>query len=105
MASEALRRRGSLSVWFVPSMQWEAAPSGRRGRRQAYSDAAIQACLTLEALLGMPFRQATGFVASLLELSGLGWSVPDFSTLSRRQSETGPWRQWRRESPSNIGRH
>ncbi len=28
---------------------------------------------------------AGGFVASLLELSGLGWSVPDFSTLSRRQ--------------------
>ena len=24
-------------------------------------------------------------MASLLELSGLGWSVPDFSTLSRRQ--------------------
>ncbi len=37
-------------------------------------------------------------MASLLELSGLDWSVPDFSTLSRRQSETGPWRQWRRES-------
>ncbi len=46
---------------------------------------AIQACLTLKVLLGLPLRQATGFVASLLELSGLGWSVPDFSTLSRRQ--------------------
>jgi len=66
-------------------MQWEAIPSGRRGRQQTYSDAAIQACLTLKALLGLPLRQATGFVASLLELSGLGWSVPDFSTLSRRQ--------------------
>ncbi|MBL3572091.1 IS5 family transposase, partial [Rhodovulum visakhapatnamense] len=42
-------------------------------------------CLTLKVLLGLPLRQATGFVASLLELSGLGWSVPDFSTLSRRQ--------------------
>ena len=66
-------------------MHWEAIPSGRRGRQQAYSDAAIQACLTLKTLLGLPLRQATGFVASLLELSGLGWSVPDFSTLSRRQ--------------------
>ena len=60
-------------------------PSGRRGRQQSYSDAAIQACLTLKVLLGLPLRQTTGFVASLLELSGLGWSVPDFSTLSRRQ--------------------
>ena len=83
--NQALRQRGSLTVWFDPSMHWEAIPSGRRGRQQAYSDAAIQACLTLKALLGLPLRQATGFVASLLELSGLGWSVPDFSTLSRRQ--------------------
>ena len=83
--NQALRQRGSLTVWFDPSMHWEAIPSGRRGRQQAYSDAAIQACLTLKTLLGLPLRQATGFVASLLELSGLGWSVPDFSTLSRRQ--------------------
>ncbi len=83
--NRALRQRGSLTVWFDASMQWEAIPSGRRGRQQAYSDAAIQACLTLKTLLGLPLRQATGFVASLLELSGLGWSVPDFSTLSRRQ--------------------
>ena len=83
--NQALRQRGSLTVWFDPSMQWEAAPSGRRGRQQAYSDAAIQACLTIKVLLGLPLRQTTGFVASRLELSGLGWAVPDFSTLSRRQ--------------------
>ena len=83
--NQALRQRGSLTVWFDPSMQWEAAPSGRRGRQQAYSDAAIQACLTIKVLLGLPLRQTTGFVASLLELSGLAWAVPDFSTLSRRQ--------------------
>lgn len=83
--NQALKQRGSLTVWFDPSMQWEAVPSGRRGRQQAYSDAAIQACLTLKVLLGLPLRQATGFMASLLDLSGLGWSVPDFSTLSRRQ--------------------
>ncbi|RJE78796.1 IS5 family transposase [Paracoccus sp. JM45] len=83
--NQALRQRGALTVWFDHSMQWEAIPSGRRGRQQAYSDAAIQACLTLKTLLGLPLRQATGFVASLLELSGLGWFVPDFSTVSRRQ--------------------
>jgi hypothetical protein len=80
-----LKQRGSLSIWFDPAMTWEAAPSGRRGRQQAYSDAAIQACLTLKVLFGLPLRQTTGFVASLLELVGLDWSVPDFSTLCRRQ--------------------
>ena len=33
----------------------------------------------------MALRQTTGFVESLLRLVGLNWTVPDFSTLSRRQ--------------------
>jgi Transposase DDE domain len=71
--------------WFDTEMAWDAMPSGKRGRQQAYSDAAIQACLTIKVLFGLPLRQATGFVESLLELVGLDWSVPDFSTLCRRQ--------------------
>lgn len=81
----SLKKRGSLSIWFDPEMAWEAAPSGRRGRQQAYSDAAIKACLTLKVLFGLPLRQTTGFIASLLKLVGLDWSVPDFRTLCRRQ--------------------
>jgi len=83
----ALKRRGSLTIWFDPDMAWEAAPSGKRGRQQAYSDAAIQTCLTLKVVFGMALRQTTGFVASLLKLAGLDWTVPDFSTLSRRQKD------------------
>lgn len=81
----SLKRRGSLSIWFDPEMDWEATSSGRRGRQQTYSAAAIQACLTLKVLFGLPLRQTTGFVESLLKLVGLDWSVPDFSTLCRRQ--------------------
>lgn len=81
----SLKRRGSLSIWFDAGMDWEAKPSGKRGRQQAFSDAAIQACLTIRVLFGLPLRQTTGFVESLLELAGLGWTVPDFSTLCRRQ--------------------
>lgn len=84
--NQALKRRGSLTVWFDMGMEWEATPTGKRGRQQTYSDAAIQACLTLKVLFGLPLRQTTGFMESLLALSGLSWSVPDFSTLSRRQS-------------------
>jgi hypothetical protein len=83
--NNALKRRGSLSIWFDAEMSWEAEPSGQRGRQQAYSDAAIQACLTFKVLFGLPLRQTTGFVESLLELVGLDWTVPDFSTLCRRQ--------------------
>lgn len=81
----ALKKRGCLTVWFDPSMNWEGLPTGRRGRQRSYSDAAIQACLTLKVLFGFALRQTTGFVESLLCLAGLAWSVPDFSTLSRRQ--------------------
>lgn len=84
--NQALKQRGSLTVWFDESMEWDARPSGKRGRQQIYSDAAIQACLTLKVLFGLPLRQTTGFMESLLALSGLSWSVPDFSTLSRRQN-------------------
>ena len=81
----ALKKRGSLTVWLDPSMNWEGLPTGRRGRQPGYSDAAIQTCLTLKVLFGFALRQTTGFVESLLRLAGLAWSVPDFSTLSRRQ--------------------
>src|SRR3990167_7002927 len=83
--NKALARRGSLSIWFNPETQWLAAPTGRRGRQPVFTDAAIQVCLTLKALFGLPLRQTTGMVASLLGLAGLDWPVPDYSTLCRRQ--------------------
>ena len=72
----SLKRRGSLSIWFDPEMDWEATSSGRRGRQQTYSAAAIQACLTLKVMFSLPLRQTTGFVESLLKLVGLDWSGP-----------------------------
>jgi hypothetical protein len=83
----ALKQRGSLLIWFDPEMEWLAVPSGRRGRPATFSDAAIQTCLMLKALLGLALRQATGLVASLLKLARLNWPVPDFSTLCRRQKD------------------
>jgi hypothetical protein len=83
--NRALKQRGSLTIWFNPEVTWKAEPTGKRGRQPRYSDAAIQACLTLKVLFGMPLRQTTGFVESLLKLVGLDWEVPDFSTLCRRQ--------------------
>jgi len=38
-----------------------------------------------DSISAMPIRQKTGLVQSLLRLAGLGWTVPDFSTLCRRQ--------------------
>ena len=83
--NDRLKQRGSLSIWFDPEMIWTPPLSGKRGRQQQFSDAATQTCLTLKVLFGMPLRQTTGFVQSLLRLVGLDWAAPDFSTLCRRQ--------------------
>ena len=58
--------------------------------RAAGTPTILQRCgdtslLTLKVLFGLPLRQTTGFVASLLKLVGLDWSVPDFSSLCRCQ--------------------
>lgn len=53
---EALKRRGSLTIWFDPVMTWDATPTGKRGCQPDYSDAAIQTCLTMKVLFGMAFR-------------------------------------------------
>jgi hypothetical protein len=56
--SAALKRRGSLTIWFDPAMSWKAAPTGKRGRQPDHSDAAIQFCLTMKVLLWLlPVRQ------------------------------------------------
>ena len=82
----SLRRRGSLLVWLDREMEWLASPSGRPGRPETFSDAAIQFCLSMKVLFGLALRQTIGMVASLLKLAGLeDWPVPDFSTLCRRQ--------------------
>jgi len=81
----ALQSRGSLSIWLDKRISWFAAGSGKRGRSPKFSDAAIQFCLTLKNLFGLALRQTTGLVQSVLQLCGLAWPVPDFSTLCRRQ--------------------
>ena len=82
----SLWQRGSLSVWFDPDMGWHAEKSGKRGRPAIFSEAAIQTCLTLKVLFGLPLRQTVGLVESLIQMAGLDWPVPDFSTLCRRQA-------------------
>ncbi|WP_037277977.1 IS5 family transposase, partial [Rubellimicrobium mesophilum] len=82
----ALRRRGSLLVWLDREMGWLAPASGRPGRPETFSDAAIQFCLSIKVLFGLALRQTIGMVESLLRMAGLeDWPVPDYSTLCRRQ--------------------
>ncbi|WP_028452950.1 IS5/IS1182 family transposase, partial [Chitinilyticum aquatile] len=69
--THALRQRGSLLIWLDKDMAWFAAPTGKRGRAERFSDAAIQFCLMVKNLFNLALRQTTGMVASLLKLAGL----------------------------------
>src|SRR3954468_24380181 len=84
--NEALRQRGSLTVWFTDEAiaAWNAAPRTTPGGQPHYSDLAITTALTLRAVFHLPLRQTEGLIGSVLQLLGLDLPVPDYSTLSRR---------------------
>ena len=84
--NEALRQRGSLTVWFTDDAiaAWKAAPRTTPGGQPHYSDLAITTALTLRAVFHLALRQTEGLIGSILQLLGLDLSVPDYSTLRRR---------------------
>lgn len=73
----ALKARGTLTIWLDKDMQWYACGSGKRGRQQTFTDAAIEFCLSIKCLFGLALRQGLGLVQSLLQLAELDWRVPD----------------------------
>src|SRR3954453_7207981 len=84
--NEALRQRGSLTVWFTDEAiaVWKAAPRTTPGGQPHYSNLAITTALTLRAVFHLALRQTEGLIGSVLHLLGLDLPVPDYSTLSRR---------------------
>lgn len=81
----ALKARGSLTIWLDKDMQWYDPASGKRGCQRIFSEPAIQFCLSIKCLFNLALRQSLGLVESLLRLASRDWSVPDFSTVCRRQ--------------------
>jgi hypothetical protein len=70
-------------------MDWYGNSSGRRGRSQTFSNAAIDFCLTVARILSVSLRRAIEEIKSLLRTASLDWQVPDYSTLSRRKKQLG----------------
>ncbi len=88
--TNALKQRGSITFHFADDVTdgWlNPNKSGKCGASNTYSNLAIQACLCVKVVFRLPLRQTQGFVQSLLRLLGLNLPTPDYSTLSRRQSD------------------
>lgn len=88
--NKSLKQRGSLTFWIDREVidEWEnKEKTGRRGASNKYSDLAIKTMLTIKLLYRLPGRQAQGFLESIFEMIKINLSVPDHSTLSRRQGK------------------
>ena len=87
--NRALIARARLTFWFDEEavVAWRNTdPQRGRGAPRVYSDTAIKCALVLKSVFHLSLRSTQGFVSSLLELLRLDLPVPDYSTLSRRQS-------------------
>jgi len=84
--NESLKQRGSLNVWLAPEVEssWYAQPAGTPGGQYTYSDAAIEAALTIRKLFRLPLRQTEGLLTSLFEQRRQTLAVPHYTTLCRR---------------------
>ena len=82
----ALRRRGSLTVWFTDEAiaAWRAEPRTTPGGQPYYSSLAIATALTMRAVFRLALRQTEGLIGSVVALLGLALTVPDHSTMCRR---------------------
>ena len=74
---QALRQRGSLTVWVTPEAleAWAPEKTGRRGRPTSYSDIVIETAVMLRLAMGKPWRQTEGMLRSIMRASRTvgGW--------------------------------
>jgi hypothetical protein len=87
--NNALKQRGSLTIWFSEEAisSWEYQGKRKPGGKIVYSDLAIQTCLIIKQIYHLKLRQTEGFLESLVTLSGLSLPIPDYSSLCRRARE------------------
>ncbi|WP_049770122.1 IS5 family transposase [Calditerrivibrio nitroreducens] len=83
----ALVNRGNLTIGFDEASiaaNWTPPRPVGPGKPGLYSDVAIQTCLTLKTLFGLPYRATEGLLKSLMRWCGLNLPVPDHTHMSRR---------------------
>ena len=99
----ALKRRGSLTVWFTDEavQAWQAERRTTPGGQPHYSALAITTALTMRLVFGLALRQTEGLIGSVISLLGLDLAVPDHSTLSRR-AKTLPLAPLRRSGSGSL---
>ncbi|MBG6240612.1 MAG: IS5/IS1182 family transposase, partial [Candidatus Symbiopectobacterium sp. Dall1.0] len=68
--NDALRQRGSLTVWLsddATAAWYDVAEPERRGRPLRYTDTAITTAMMLKSVLGLTLRALQGFIDSVFQ--------------------------------------
>jgi transposase len=98
----SLCNRGSLTLYLEESVIriWRDIDVSKKVvGEQTYPASIILCCLLLKMQYHQPLRQTTGLVKSILTMAGYGnFEVPDYTTLSRRQTglPVGITQRWER---------
>lgn len=89
--NNGLKQRGSLTLWISTNLsdQWNWEGSSKRGGQYAYSDIAIELCLTIGKVYGLALRQTEGFISSFFNQCGWSLTVPCYTTICRRGQRLG----------------
>lgn len=84
--NHALRERGNFTVYFTEEAidQWHSTKQGKQGRPKKYSPIAIRTGLMIRQVFHLPLRQTQGFLNGMVTALGINISIPDFSSLSKR---------------------
>jgi hypothetical protein len=85
----ALVHRGDITRWLSADVadSWTPGASRKRGGQRKFSDQAIETALVLQFVFQLPFRQAEGFLRSVLSRMALDLEAPDHTTISRRSRQ------------------
>ncbi len=85
--NNALRQRGSLTIWLdesaIAAWTYSARPEGR-GRPLHYTDMTITTVLMVKRVFNISLRALQGFVDSIFKLMSLSMRCPDDTLVSKR---------------------
>lgn len=89
--NRSLIQRGSITVWFSEDAikEWQAAPTGKKGRPATYSDNAILTALLIRVVFHLPLRALEGFLSSLVSVMEVCLLIPSYSQICRRAQRLG----------------
>jgi len=88
--NRSLVNRGSITFWFEEEAlkNWYSLErTGKPGRPDIYSDAAIRCGLMIKAVFRVALRALQGFIQSIFQLLGLQLICPHYSVFSRRAKD------------------